>query len=201
MINTVGPLRPPLAAPEGKQREALPSAGNGKPAPAAAPRVSLPSGAQSAKSPPFKLGAGSGAASDPPSNHDANTKPPCPLTCRECRTKTPWPAAGWYTLDRRIIPGSVPPDILTEAERRAWAHSRRQGMVLYCSMACLRRSMERLEGLDRMFRREGHWHARGRGVRSQDAGGPVTERRKAMMQSANQLGGPRYQPVHGEQSK
>ena len=82
-------------------------------------------------------------------------KPKRPLTCRECRTKAPWPAAGWYLLDRRIVPGSVPPDVLSEAERRTWARLSRKWMGLYCGVACLRRSMDRLEGLDRMFREKG----------------------------------------------
>ena len=150
---TIKPLRPPLAA-NPKLREALPPAGNGKLAPGAAPRVTLPSGAQPAKILAPKPGAGQSPASNTSPRRDAPSKRRRPLTCRECRIKAPWPAAGWYSLDRRIIPGSVPPDILTEAQRRTWAHSFRQWMGVYCSLTC-RQSMERLEGLDRMFREEG----------------------------------------------
>ena len=159
MIDTVKPLRPPLAVRDQKLREAhlnrpLPPAGNGSPA---APPVATPRpGAQS--QPPKSSLPRPGAATPPVSaswpGRDAVAKPK-PLTCLECRAKAPWPAAGWYSLDRRIIPGSVPPDILSETERRTWAHSFRQWMGVYCSLTCLRRSMERLEGLDRTFREKG----------------------------------------------
>jgi len=147
-------LRPPLAAPEGKLREGLPSAENGKPAPVATPRATLRSAAQSAKIPPPKAGGATPPVSASSPGRDAVAKPKR-LTCRECRAKTLWPAAGWYSLDRRIIPGSVPPDVLSEAERHTWARLNRQWMGLYCSMACLRQSLGRLETLDRMFREKG----------------------------------------------
>jgi hypothetical protein len=41
------------------------------------------------------------------------------------------------------------------AEQRVWARSNRQWMGIYCSMTCLRRSMERLEQLDQKFRKQG----------------------------------------------
>jgi hypothetical protein len=139
---TIKPLRPPLAAPDENPGEAHfepeaadrgSASGNGKPA--AQPRVTE----RPPQSQPLK----------------SRTSKPNRLTCREFRVKAPWPCAGWYSLDRRIIPGSVPPDILTEAERRSWARLNRQWMGLYCSMVCLRRSMERLEQLDEKFRQHG----------------------------------------------
>jgi hypothetical protein len=152
---TVKPLRPPLAAPEVKLGGRLPSAGNMKPAPATTPRGAPRFEAQPAKIPPPKTGAAIPPASNSSTGHDVDTKPRRPLTCRECRIKAPWPAAGWYVLDRRIVPGSVPPDVLTEAERCTWARLNRQWMGIYCSMTCLRRSMERLEQLDEKFRKQG----------------------------------------------
>jgi hypothetical protein len=152
MIPFQKPLKPPLAAHLSRR---LPAAGNGKPAPRTVPPREARTQLRPAKSSPPKCGGATPPASNSSTSGDAASRPRRPLTCRECRIKAPWPAAGWYSLDRRIVPGSVPPEILTEAERRTWAQSHRQWMGLYCSMACLRRSMERLEGLDRMFREKG----------------------------------------------
>jgi len=157
-------VRPPLAAPDPKLREdhlnrRLPIA-NGNPAarngPPGAPPPEAPRLGVEPQSPRPSPASGRGAA--PPASisspNQAASKPKR-FTCRECRVKTPWPAAGWYSLDRRVVPGSVPPDILSEAERRAWARSNRQWLGVYCSLACLRQSLGRLEKLDRMFREKG----------------------------------------------
>jgi hypothetical protein len=156
---TVKPLKPPLAGP-GRQPGAAhrspppPAVGTGSPA--APPR-------ERQKSPSPKPGAGLDTSWKPgivTVRLPGVRSPGSPyhrkrLTCRECRVKVPLPAAGWYSLDRRVVPGSVPPDILSEAERRTWARSNRQWLGVYCSLACLRQSLGRLEKLDRMFREKG----------------------------------------------
>jgi hypothetical protein len=78
-----------------------------------------------------------------------------PLRCRECGTRTSWPAAGWYQLRRRILRNSIPPEILNEAECRAWARQTEQWMGCYCSLACIEKSMMRLKELDKIFRQNG----------------------------------------------
>jgi hypothetical protein len=168
MIDTTfKPLRPPLAAPDPKLPEEhlnrrLPIA-NGKPAagkgsPGAPPRATPRAGVQPQPQSPRPLPASCRGATPPAlassPGRDAVARPKR-LTCRECRTKTLWPAAGWYSLDRRIVPGSVPPEVLNEAERRSWARLNRQWMGIFCSMTCLGRSMKRLQALDCTFREKG----------------------------------------------
>lgn len=89
----------------------------------------------------------------PPAAHSSALRRP--LRCRECGAKEAWPAAGWYQLRRRIVKNSVPPEVLSETERKAWARSIEQRMGLYCSIDCLEKSMERLRDLDRLFRERG----------------------------------------------
>jgi hypothetical protein len=88
----------------------------------------------------------------PPNTPQHSRKPFC---CRECGGKGAWPAAGWYTLRRRILRGSVPPEVLNDEQRKAWARSVEQGMGTYCSLACIERSMGRLKELDQKFREKG----------------------------------------------
>jgi hypothetical protein len=78
-----------------------------------------------------------------------------PLRCRECGAKGDWPAAGWYELRRRILRGSVPPEVLNDTRRKAWARDVEQWMGTYCSLTCLERSMGRLKELDLTFREKG----------------------------------------------
>jgi hypothetical protein len=78
-----------------------------------------------------------------------------PLRCRECGAEEARPAAGWYMLRRRILQNSVPPEVLNEAGRRAWAWASEQRMGIFCSLTCLERSMDRLKQLDQKFREKG----------------------------------------------
>jgi hypothetical protein len=58
-------------------------------------------------------------------------------------------------LRRRILRNSVPPEILNEAARRAWAKSTEQWMGVYCTLDCLEKSLARLKTLDQIFRERG----------------------------------------------
>ena len=50
---------------------------------------------------------------------------------------------------------SLPPEVLNEKERRAWARQHLQWMGMYCSLGCLEKSMARLAELDNKFRQRG----------------------------------------------
>jgi hypothetical protein len=69
--------------------------------------------------------------------------------------KGDWPAPGWYELRRRILRGSVPPEVLNDAQRKTWALDVEQWMGSYCSLTCLEQSMTRLKELDQKFREKG----------------------------------------------
>jgi hypothetical protein len=128
------PLRPPLLKPDRQVREHHP--------PSAIDRRKLP-----------LLATERADTSEPePKQQSAPERVRKPLRCRECGAKADWPAAGWYELRRRILRGSVPPDVLNEAQRRAWARDVEQWMGSYCGLTCLERSMTRLKELDRTFR-------------------------------------------------
>jgi hypothetical protein len=58
-------------------------------------------------------------------------------------------------LRRTIARNSVPPELYDAEARARWAKRTLQPMGLFCSVECLVRSVDRLKGLDRVFREKG----------------------------------------------